>query len=116
MVKLTTLLFATVALLASTNAQVSLAPTFFNETEINPTINSAEDIVDSELLPPSHQLVRRAPVAKPKLTKEQKTILDAHNKVRALHGAPPLVWNTKAEKHGQNWLKRCAFEHSQSRE
>ncbi|KAF9906131.1 hypothetical protein EC991_000927 [Linnemannia zychae] len=43
---------------------------------------------------------------------EKNSILVAHNKVRALHGAAPLTWNSKAAKWGDDWIQPCVFEHS----
>jgi hypothetical protein len=39
-------------------------------------------------------------------------ILNAHNTLRAKHGAPALTWDTTSAKHGDNWLKACVFKHS----
>ncbi|KAG0321794.1 hypothetical protein BGZ97_010356 [Linnemannia gamsii] len=39
-------------------------------------------------------------------------ILNAHNTLRAKHGAPALTWDTTSAKHGDNWLKACDFKHS----
>ncbi len=41
--------------------------------------------------------------------------MDSHNKLRALHGAPPLTWSKELANHAQEWVnnlaKRDAFEH-----
>jgi uncharacterized protein YkwD len=46
-------------------------------------------------------------------------MVDAHNRYRAEHCAPPLVWSDKLAKVAQRWAdtlvkKGCAFEHSGS--
>ncbi|KAG0249822.1 hypothetical protein DFQ27_009768, partial [Actinomortierella ambigua] len=51
----------------------------------------------------------------PKAGFEQQ-ILDAHNQYRAIHKAPPLVWDPKAATHGNNWIQACQFKHSQNRQ
>lgn len=38
--------------------------------------------------------------------------LDAHNKVRALHGAENLVWNTTLAEKAREWASLCSFQHS----
>lgn len=43
---------------------------------------------------------------------EIKSILKAHNDLRAKHGAPNLAWNTVSAKFGDDWLKPCNFKHS----
>ncbi|KAG0298629.1 hypothetical protein BGZ96_009703 [Linnemannia gamsii] len=43
---------------------------------------------------------------------EKNSVLNAHNTLRAKHGAPALTWNTEAAKYGDNWLQSCKFEHS----
>ena len=41
--------------------------------------------------------------------------VDSHNKLRALHGSPPLAWSQELTDHAQKWVdslaKRDAFEH-----
>jgi len=51
--------------------------------------------------------------------KSGHAIVDAHNRYRAKHCAPPLVWSDKLAKVAQKWVdtlvkKGCAFEHSGS--
>ncbi|KAG0326891.1 hypothetical protein BGZ99_008800 [Dissophora globulifera] len=43
---------------------------------------------------------------------EQSAVLQTHNELRALHGAPPLTWNAKAAAFGANWINACKFQHS----
>ncbi|KAG0282721.1 hypothetical protein BGZ96_000187 [Linnemannia gamsii] len=43
---------------------------------------------------------------------EIKSILDAHNTLRAKHGAPALTWNPASAKFGDDWLQACNFKHS----
>ncbi|OAQ30104.1 PR-1-like protein [Linnemannia elongata AG-77] len=43
---------------------------------------------------------------------EIKSVLEAHNKLRALHGAPALTWNVDSAKFGDSWLQPCEFKHS----
>ncbi|KAF9963777.1 hypothetical protein BGZ70_007192 [Mortierella alpina] len=139
MVKFTTLLLASVAILAcSTSAQVpteshsnSVADIErFNPVDALGQIEAAqlsEEEGSVHILPfptPNNKrtLLRRAERTQPKkqkktsikavkpspkLTKEQQLILNAHNKLRARHQAPPLVWNDKAAKHGRDWIQRC---------
>ncbi|KAJ6590279.1 PR-1-like protein [Mycena sp. CBHHK59/15] len=38
--------------------------------------------------------------------------LDAHNSVRAQHGAVNLVWDNTLAAAAQEWADRCVFEHS----
>jgi len=38
--------------------------------------------------------------------------LDAHNQVRALHGADDLVWNSTLAEKAQEWASLCSFQHS----
>ncbi|KAJ7087402.1 CAP domain-containing protein [Mycena crocata] len=38
--------------------------------------------------------------------------LDAHNNVRADHGAPDLVWNTTLADKAQEWANTCEVKHS----
>ncbi|KAF9351735.1 hypothetical protein BGX26_010324 [Mortierella sp. AD094] len=134
MVKFTALLLASVAILAvSTNAQVSTEPRAITiEQAESYTARSAIDSIqgfDAEEIPedeanmvilpypgPHNESLERRAAAPtkpaPKLTKEQQTILDTHNKYRALHQAPPLKWNAKAATFGNNWIQQCKFQHS----
>ncbi|KAL1918288.1 uncharacterized protein VTP21DRAFT_2948 [Calcarisporiella thermophila] len=40
------------------------------------------------------------------------TILDAHNRLRARHGAPPLTWSDSLANAAQSWANQCRMEHS----
>jgi len=42
----------------------------------------------------------------------EQTYLDAHNAVRANHGASPLQWSDELASKAQQWAARCQFEHS----
>jgi pathogenesis-related protein 1 len=42
----------------------------------------------------------------------QKTILKAHNKLRAKHHSPPLKWDKTLATYAQNWSNKCVFQHS----
>src|SRR5260221_13706268 len=42
----------------------------------------------------------------------EQTYLDAHNTVRAKHGASPLEWSDELASKAQQWAARCQFEHS----
>ncbi|KAF9273432.1 hypothetical protein BGZ68_001522 [Mortierella alpina] len=138
MVKFTTFLLASVAILAcSASAQVSTEPRSISvaEYEQYTAVDAYEHIeaadlseeTDADILPVTHDsgsLVRRAEPKKPKkptkkakkptakLSKEQQLILDTHNKYRARHQAPPLTWNNEAANFGNNWIKACQFKHS----
>ncbi|KAG2189923.1 hypothetical protein INT46_001938 [Mucor plumbeus] len=46
--------------------------------------------------------------------KSAKTILKAHNKLRAKHHAPALKWDDKLATYAQKWSNKCVFEHSNS--
>ncbi|KAF8932265.1 hypothetical protein BGZ47_011469 [Haplosporangium gracile] len=95
MVKLTSVVIATVAFFAaSTSAQLSNAPLMF-------TADQVERCSDGGVI--SKRDLSAA---------EQKIILDTHNKYRARHGAPPLTWNAKAAQFGSNWIQKCQFKHS----
>ncbi|KAF9943352.1 hypothetical protein BGZ67_000031 [Mortierella alpina] len=61
---------------------------------------------------PSTQAAKKPAKPSPKLTKEQQLILNAHNKLRARHQAPPLVWNNNAAIWGADWIKKCQIAHS----
>ncbi|KAG0338786.1 hypothetical protein BG000_003412, partial [Podila horticola] len=115
MVKFTTLLLATVAIVAVSAQGISQEPV------ANAGLAEAQEVGDIEdpieILPfGAHvSLTKRAPAPPKKkatLTKEQKQILDTHNKFRAAHGAGPLTWNDKAAKFGNNWIQACQFKHS----
>jgi len=41
-----------------------------------------------------------------------QTFLDAHNTVRAQHGASPLVWSDLLASKAQQWAANCQFVHS----
>ncbi|CAO3570816.1 unnamed protein product [Mortierella alpina] len=152
MVKLTTLLLASVAILAcSASAQVpteSHSNLVADIERYNP-VDALEQIEAAQLpkeetsvhtLPfpaPGNKrpLLRRARAerthlreqrttptravrASPRLTKEQQLILNAHNRLRARHHAPPLVWNDRAANHGHKWIQHCRRynQHSDARQ
>ncbi|KAG0024782.1 hypothetical protein BGZ80_007717 [Entomortierella chlamydospora] len=100
MVKFTTLLLASVAVLAaSTNAQDLLEPRTFTPEQANVIT-----------LPHNQTLERRA--SDGLTAKERKDILAVHNKYRARHQAPALTWNSKIATFGNNWIQACEFKHS----
>lgn len=41
-------------------------------------------------------------------------ILKAHNRLRCLHGVPPLQWNNAVADYAQRWVARAGFKHSDS--
>ena len=41
-------------------------------------------------------------------------ILKAHNRLRCLHGAPPLQWNNAVADYAQRWVDKAGFKHSDS--
>jgi pathogenesis-related protein 1 len=43
---------------------------------------------------------------------DQQAYLDAHNSVRAQHGAAALTWDSSLSDAAQSWGERCVFEHS----
>ena len=43
---------------------------------------------------------------------EIEEYLDAHNEIRADHGAEPLVWSTELQAKAQSWASGCQFRHS----
>ncbi|KAI1315143.1 hypothetical protein EDD11_001248 [Mortierella claussenii] len=141
MVKFTTLLLASVAILAASSstahAQISGEPTSVSVKQLEAytaadlaASSAIEEEANAVILPypgpedGSSSLERRATSpTKPKKKKvsaklsanEQKIILDTHNKFRALHGAGPLTWNQKAADFGNNWIQACRFAHSGGR-
>ncbi|KAG0348559.1 hypothetical protein BG004_004804 [Podila humilis] len=118
MVKLSTFLMATVAIVAVSAQGVSLEPVSlaYDSPVFAQDISEIEHPITTMPISGAHvALEKRAPTkkaAKPPLTKEQKSILDTHNKFRALHGAKPLRWDYSAANFGNNWLKACEFKHS----
>lgn len=55
--------------------------------------------------------------ADPSLLAPMQELLDAHNRRRAEHCAPPLAWSSELARHAQAWAdslreRGCAFEHS----
>ncbi|GJJ74800.1 hypothetical protein EMPS_07158 [Entomortierella parvispora] len=127
MVKITSFLLASVAIFAvSTQAQVSLEPIAKSTTDLA-LYHEAAALADGgmNILPypaphnsGSHKALQRRATTKKskkpsvKLTKDEQSILDTHNKFRALHQAPPLTWNAKLAAFGNNHLKACEFKHS----
>jgi uncharacterized protein YkwD len=43
-----------------------------------------------------------------------KDMLATHNRMRCLHGAPPLVWSDAVADYAQRWVERSGFRHSDS--
>ncbi|KAJ7130070.1 PR-1-like protein [Mycena crocata] len=43
---------------------------------------------------------------------DQQAYLDAHNSIRAKHGAKPLVWDNNAAEKAQQWADLCKNQHS----
>jgi hypothetical protein len=43
-----------------------------------------------------------------------REMLAAHNRLRCLHGAPPLLWSDAVADHAQRWVERAGFRHSDS--
>ncbi|PNH08725.1 Pathogenesis-related protein 1B [Tetrabaena socialis] len=41
-----------------------------------------------------------------------RSLLNAHNTVRALAGAPPLTWSAALAESAQEWSSQCTFQHS----
>ncbi|MEO8401396.1 MAG: CAP domain-containing protein [Gammaproteobacteria bacterium] len=41
-------------------------------------------------------------------------VLNAHNKFRAQHSAPNLVWDTKLADYAERYASKCKFQHSHS--
>lgn len=63
---------------------------------------------------------KAAPASGGKLDATAQAFLDAHNRYRAKHCAPPLTWSPKLAEVAQAWAselqrKGCAFEHSRQR-
>jgi uncharacterized protein YkwD len=55
-----------------------------------------------------------------KASTDSKVLLDAHNRYRAQHCAPPLTWSPKLEQFAQQWANKlkddgCKFGHSGGR-
>lgn len=49
------------------------------------------------------------------MTPLQQQILSEHNKYRALHHAPNLVWDDKLAGYAENYASQCKFAHSHGR-
>jgi len=52
-------------------------------------------------------------------TSEMQAMVDAQNRLRAAHCAPPLVWSTAVAEHAQKWAdhlasRGCALQHSET--
>ncbi|KAI8064172.1 CAP domain-containing protein [Gongronella butleri] len=43
---------------------------------------------------------------------DQQAILDAHNKYRAIHQAPPLTWDNTIANYAADYIGKCVFKHS----
>ncbi|KAG0215364.1 hypothetical protein BGX28_000104 [Mortierella sp. GBA30] len=139
MVKFTTFIMATVAIMAySTSAQVSIRPKAVTAAEFE-SYTAVDALANADILPypaphDNVSLERRGEPTQPKkpkskkkpqpkkpskasakLSSEQQLILNAHNKYRAKHQAPPLVWNNNAANFGNNWIQQCQFRHSRGR-
>lgn len=48
------------------------------------------------------------------LDKQQKEMLSAHNKIRALHHAPALIWDDELADYAMQYARQCKFQHSSS--
>lgn len=67
--------------------------------------------------PPPPASANAAPSADPPPTGAANPILEEHNRLRALHCAPPLAWSPALEKSAQAWADHlasagCELEHS----
>jgi uncharacterized protein YkwD len=61
-----------------------------------------------------------SPPSQPSGNDTTSILVDAHNRVRAAHCAPPLAWSAQLAKVAQGWADKlrdagCAFEHSRTR-
>jgi Cysteine-rich secretory protein family len=63
------------------------------------------------LVPPAEAADSRVTGADTPFAQE---MLTAHNRLRCLHGAPPLAWSAAAADYAQRWVERSGFRHSDS--
>lgn len=47
-------------------------------------------------------------------TDYQQAVLSAHNKIRARHHAPHLIWDNELARYAEQYALRCEFKHSGS--
>ena len=94
-----------------------------------PEATADSDDKDGWSAPPRDDAPASKPVAKPaakpapsgsKLDASAQAFLDAHNRVRAKHCAPPTTWSPTLAQVAQKWAdelaaKGCAFGHSPGR-
>ena len=52
------------------------------------------------------------PPVRPRLSKDAAQWVEMHNKVRAAHHAPALVWDASLADGAQAWANQCVFQHS----
>ncbi|KAG0322498.1 hypothetical protein BGZ99_003322 [Dissophora globulifera] len=118
MVKFTSLLLASVAVLAvSTQAQTAVGPTVAIAAADFERLGSLpESLFEASEVSHSGSLERRAAkkVYKPTplTAKEKADILKVHNKYRKDHQAPALKWSDKAAAWGNSHITSCEFKHT----
>lgn len=63
---------------------------------------------------PRHAAARQLQAGASISNADAASVVSTHNKHRARHGAPPLVWDKTVAASAQAWADRCKFEHSSS--
>ena len=87
--------------------------TLATQTLIASTTIATESPISSSVIPTT--ISSSAAASSSSVTNsDQQAYLDAHNTVRALHGADPLTWSDTLESVAQSWANGCVFEHSDS--
>ena len=95
----------------STSVSTLATQTLIASTSV-PTI-ATESPISSSVIPTT--ISSSAAASSSSVTNsDQQAYLDAHNTVRALHGADPLTWSDNLESVAQSWANGCVFEHSDS--
>lgn len=90
---------------ATTTTTVKLAPTTTTTVKLEPTTTTVSRAAATTIS-------SGAAVVGGASASDIKTILDTHNKYRAKHHAPALVWDETLAAYAQKWSDRCVFEHS----
>merc|ERR1712008_159805 len=62
--------------------------------------------------PPSTNPSPSSPTPGSSLSTEMQAALDEHNRLRAKHHAPDLVWDDALASQAQSWAGHCTWEHS----
>lgn len=63
-------------------------------------------------VPPPVGIPSNPPAPSPAPSSLAQEIVDAHNKLRALHGVPPLMWDESLAQFALNHANTCVFAHT----